>query len=74
MLDVGCQTLERYAPSSLFTIINAPITPGTHPHSVNRKMMIKDPHPLSITASGGRKIHTMALRIFMALAFNMSNG
>ncbi|MFT4566291.1 MAG: hypothetical protein ACI9FN_001246 [Saprospiraceae bacterium] len=36
--------------------------------------MINDPQPLSMTASGGRNIQTIALRIFMVLAFNSSNG
>jgi hypothetical protein len=37
-------------------IINAPITPGTQAHSVNRKTIITEPHPLSITARGGKII------------------
>ena len=35
-------------------MINAPITPGTHPRQVRRKTISTDPHPRSITASGGK--------------------
>ena len=37
-------------------MINAPITPGTHPRQVRRKTISTDPHPRSITASGGKII------------------
>lgn len=40
----------------LFRIIKAPITPGIHPQSVRRNTMVIDPHPRSITASGGKII------------------
>ena len=33
-------------------------------------MIRKDPHPRSITASGGKKIHKMALRSPMIIRFN----
>jgi hypothetical protein len=36
----------------------APITPGTHPTSVNTSTNNTDPHPLAITANGGKRIHT----------------
>jgi len=35
---------------------SAPITPGTHPQRVSRNTMSTDPHPRSITASGGKKM------------------
>lgn len=37
-------------------MINAPITPGTHPRQVRRKTISTEPHPRSITASGGKII------------------
>lgn len=40
----------------LFKITSAAITPGTHPHKVNKSTIIIDPQPLSKTASGGKKI------------------
>lgn len=40
----------------LFKITSAPITPGIHPHNVNNKIIKKDPHPLSITDKGGKKM------------------
>lgn len=42
-------------------MIIAPMTPGTHPHRVSSKTNKKDPHPLSITAIGGRNIQIKAL-------------
>ncbi len=35
---------------------NAPITPGIHPQSVNKKMMKNEPHPLSMTDKRGKII------------------
>ncbi len=32
------------------------MTPGIHPQSVNKRIIKKDPQPLSITDSGGKKI------------------
>lgn len=43
----------------------APITPGIHPQIVSIKIIIKDPHPLSITDNGGNKIASNTLKIFM---------
>ena len=37
-------------------MINAAITPGTHPAKVRMKTMMIDPQPLSRTARGGNKI------------------
>jgi hypothetical protein len=35
-------------------IIKAPITPGTQAQRVRRNTIITEPHPLSITARGGK--------------------
>ena len=35
-------------------MINAPITPGTHPRQVRIKTISIEPHPRSITANGGK--------------------
>lgn len=35
-------------------MINAPITPGTHPQRVSRKTIRTEPQPLSMTARGGQ--------------------
>jgi len=43
--------------SQLLLIINAAITPGTQPIKVSRVTITIDPHPLSITASGGKIMH-----------------
>ena len=40
----------------LFSMTSAPITPGTQPHNVNKNTITTDPHPRSITASGGKKM------------------
>ena len=44
----GCQFLLR--------MTSAPMTPGTHPAQVRMKTMSTDPHPRSMTASGGKKM------------------
>ena len=41
---------------SLFSIINAPIMPGSHPHKERRNTIINLPIPWSITANGGNII------------------
>jgi len=46
---------------SFLQIINAAITPGTHPAIVSRMTRSMDPHPLSNTASGGKRMHRMTL-------------
>ena len=43
-------------------MINAPITPGTHPHKVSTNTISTEPHPQSMTARGGKKIAKSALR------------
>ncbi|CAL2065638.1 hypothetical protein T190820D02B_90087 [Tenacibaculum sp. 190524A05c] len=53
----------------MFKITNAPITPGIHPHNVNRKIIINDPHPLSIMESGGKNIANNTLKILIVNRF-----
>jgi len=60
---VVCKCNEFYEPiykntsySGLFKIIKAAITPGIQPAKVRRKVIKKEPQPLSITAKGGKKI------------------
>jgi len=38
---------------------SAAITPGTQPINVNIVVINIDPHPLSMTASGGKMMHTI---------------
>ena len=45
-----------------FIIIKAAITPGTQPHNVNNNTITIEPHPLSKTANGGKKIHKIIWR------------
>ena len=67
------QNAPSYSRSHRLLIINAPITPGTQPQSVKRHTITNDPQPLSITASGGKKIQTMARRIPMTSIFTSKN-
>jgi hypothetical protein len=46
----------------LFKIINAAITPGTHPANVNKKTITIEPQPLSTTAKGGHMIDSKTLK------------
>jgi len=41
------------------------MTPGIHPQSVSKKIIKKEPHPLSITAIGGKKMAKKTLKICM---------
>lgn len=43
------------------------MTPGTHPQSVRMKTITKDPHPLSITANGGKRIESRTRQILINL-------
>jgi hypothetical protein len=43
----------------LLQIINAPITPGIHAQRVRIKTINIEPHPLSITASGGNMMQSI---------------
>lgn len=44
---------------------SAPITPGIQPHNVKMNIMIMEPQPLSITASGGNKMDRMTLKMLI---------
>ncbi|MFQ3297165.1 MAG: hypothetical protein ACI9JT_002450 [Polaribacter sp.] len=46
----------------MFKITKAPITPGIQPQSVSKKIIKKDPQPLSITESGGKIIANKTLK------------
>jgi hypothetical protein len=43
-------------------MIRAAITPGTHPQSVRRKTIIKEPHPFPITDKGGNIMASKTLK------------
>jgi hypothetical protein len=49
---VFCTITQNY--SFLLRITSAAITPGTHPQDVSRSVMRIEPHPLSMTARGGK--------------------
>lgn len=51
-------------------MMRAPITPGTQAHKVRRKTISIDPHPLSITASGGKMMHNITRQIDIFLFFH----
>tara|TARA_R110001583_G_scaffold46395_1_gene145508 strand:+ start:13967 stop:14158 length:192 start_codon:yes stop_codon:yes gene_type:complete len=57
----------------LLLIIKAAITPGIHPKQVKMKTIIIDPHPLSITAKGGKMMHNRTLRQPILYFFNIVN-
>jgi len=59
----------------LFKITKAPITPGTHPANVSKNTIMIDPHPLSKTAKGGRKMANKTLQKLIAfpLINNLTN-
>lgn len=40
----------------------AAITPGTHPHRVNKKTIRIEPHPLPITDKGGNRMASKTLQ------------
>jgi hypothetical protein len=46
----------------LLFIIKAAITPGIHPKQVKIKTITIDPHPLSITAKGGKIMQSITLK------------
>ncbi len=54
----------------LLSITNAAITPGTQPQSHNKKTIIIEPQPLSITANGGQIIDNKTLQKLIDLIFN----
>jgi hypothetical protein len=50
-----------------FKMTSAAITPGTHPQRVSKKTMTIEPHPWSITASGGKTIDRITRKIDIRL-------
>lgn len=45
--------------------MRAPITPGIQPQTVNIKTINTEPHPLSITAKGGKRIESNTRQILI---------
>jgi len=54
-------------------MINAANTPGTHPHKVNNVVIMIDPQPLSMTASGGSNMDKMTLKILIGFRVYPNN-
>jgi len=46
----------------LFKITKAPIIPGTHPAKVSKRTIKTEPHPLSKTDNGGKKMANKTLQ------------
>ena len=61
---------DHYLRLGLLQITNAANAPGTQPARVNSVTIKIEPHPLSSTARGGNRIHTMALAQLIILSFN----
>jgi hypothetical protein len=55
-------------------ITKAAITPGTQPQIHNKKVIKKEPQPLSNTANGGKIIAKMTRQILMVLYMNKSDN
>ncbi len=53
----------------MLRIIKAAITPGIQPASVNKKVIIMDPHPLSMTAKGGKIITKITRKQLIEIYF-----
>jgi hypothetical protein len=51
----------------LFKMIKAAITPGIHPKRVSINTIKIDPQPLSMTASGGKRIDNITLQTLISL-------
>lgn len=51
-------------------MIRAAITPGIHPHKVNKKTMINEPQPLPITDKGGNMIASNTRKKLIDLEFD----
>ena len=51
--------------------MSAAITPGIQPHTVKIKTINIDPHPLSITASGGKRIESSTLQILIIQSYKL---
>ena len=52
-------------------MINAPITPGIQPQSVNRNTIATLPHPRSTTANGGKIIANSTCKQDIIRLFNL---
>ena len=50
------------------------MTPGTQPQQVSNTIMRKEPHPLSTTASGGKKIAKRTLIKDIVIVLNLINS
>ena len=59
--------------SSLFNMINAAITPGTHPHRVKRNVITIDPQPRSSTAKGGKMMARITLNMLIGFSVYIIN-
>jgi len=57
----------------LFFILNiiAAITPGAHPAQVKQNVIIIAPHPLSITAKGGKNRHNKTLITLIVISISI---
>jgi len=53
----------------LFKIIKEAITPGIQPNKVKIKTIKKEPQPLSITESGGKRIAKITLNTDIVFIF-----
>jgi hypothetical protein len=53
--------------------MSAAITPGTQPNKVSISTMRNEPHPLSMTASGGKIIESSTLNNDIAFLFLNNN-
>jgi len=51
--------------------MRAAITPGIQPQTVNIKTIKIDPQPLSITASGGKRIESSTLQILIIQSYKL---
>ena len=49
------------------------MTPGTQPHNVNKNTINKEPHPLSMTAKGGKNIAKITLNNDIVVFFMFAN-
>ena len=55
----------------LLRMMRAAITPGTQPAAVSSSTMSIEPHPLSITAKGGKKMDKSTRQKLMVVWFLM---
>jgi hypothetical protein len=51
-------------------MMRAAMTPGTHPHRVKIKTMIKEPHPFPITDKGGKIMARSTRRKLIVIDFD----